>query len=140
MFRGYKFYYNIILNESTIPTRRFLSSTTRTACILFFCKILSIVLIFVSGVTTFGFFVIISFTVSEKNLFCELSIARLTSPSVIMPTTSSFTTTTHQPNRPWLTLIIALPNSISGGTTGRSSLCITSRAVVRRRFPKLPPG
>ena len=97
-----------------------------------------------------------SLTVRLKNSACHFSIARRISPSVISPTTwhssffilnssffilnSSFFTAIPSPSFPLLTRIMASPRCISGGNTGRSSLNITSCAVVSSRLPISPPG
>ncbi len=52
-------------------------------------------LIFVSGLMVTGFLVMMSLTERVKKRFCELSMARRTSPSVIMPSTFSVLVVYH---------------------------------------------
>lgn len=92
------------------------------------------------GRTVFGSRVMMSSTVLLKNSACHFSIARRISPSVIRPHTLLSSSDTPKPSLPLLTSMIASPRCISFGITGMSSDCITSAAVVSRRFPSSPPG
>ena len=100
----------------------------------------SISVIFVSGPTHFGCTDMMSATVRLKNTSCDFSMARRMSPSVTRPQIFSLLTATHKPRRPRLTWITASPNFMSGDMTGRSSVRITSFALVSKRRPRVPPG